>query len=1119
MKQLALLILICFGIFLSAAETDSAGFIGTWLIAGPYPSYVVNGKDTGLETDCLKGETKIRPYPGLRDKAVFKADLSRLIAEVGAVNEWGYKSDMTFDVKWNVHQFPDPRKIMVDGMFKPIDDHFVFYAACFLNSPTAQKIKLRIGSDDYHKVFLNGREVGSRKTSQGVRADDFIYPAELKAGINFLLLKVVDVIQDCGFCVAVSDMENRPAAGLEILTEHPGWKLGADIYDKGFGAKISHAEVMYDDSADPLEVRFIAPDDRFYEIRFGGKKMQLKNGMKWKMRPEKVKNGRNKIQFQVRRDGELLASMDYEATFYSRKWLRKDTRKMTEKLESARERQRSLERKISQARNLLAKREQELESARKTVEMQYAGMRERAVKKALPSLDQTQVQFDVSRAGLLLNGFWKAGTKQEQLDSEFYLPGTFCANFFLGWFFPVVFAEPSKPHSSKVVPQEGYEGFKLSPLVTANRAFFAKEIRIEDPGKSHFLVFNNVVGKLSVYCNGKLCGQYDGCVGIVEIPLGNVKKGMNRILLKYEKTPYLSYVKQRGILEDIRLETMSPVRVADVWIKSSWRKAELKTVTELENRTAKECSYRLVQYVTDGGRIRFRLPEKSGTLQPGKKITVDARGLWRDPRLWNLEDPFLYDLVSDLYVDGKPTDRKYDRFGFREFWIHGTDFMFNGKRMILQGDVGHAEWSVEKYCDVAWPLYRKDGINTLRLHDSYSFFAPQVAENGDRYGMFIYAQMYPEMDVVRQTPQTFTPLEKWRTLPVHQWNLENYRRWFRMLRNHPSVIVWSTDNEIFTQSKDSADRRKLNIRNDSLAAEYARFMEVLDPELIVTRDGDIGTWNSKQTWFETPPRMTANYHYPDFNLDLWVKNWESRFEFRPVIFGETLYCSYGAWNKWCGAVPDAVRKKAQMIRKVAPLYRKLGVPGQIYMGLGLDGFIELKEDGSGIPYKVVEVPRGRKRESNWRQGVPATDYPWMKIDWPAYSGRGRRAVARGVSCASYGDKGINWCSERYVSHVRNAVNDAYRDSLIPQPPLPASGMGECIIQAGPGKEVWTTLKNGSRCGIVADRNGRAWFLLDSPGRYEFESDGVCASFDVPSRSGYAAQPGFHKIKVFKMEQR
>ncbi|MDD3154358.1 MAG: glycoside hydrolase family 2 TIM barrel-domain containing protein [Victivallaceae bacterium] len=1108
-----------------APSRPRKGLIADWLIAGPYPSYVVNGKDTGLHQDPLGGEAAIRPQPGQKDKAVFKADVGKLIAALGSVNEWGFKADQTIPVEWKVHRFAKPELIAIDDMFRPITDHFIYYAACYIESPEDRPIQLRIGSDDYHKVYLNGEVVGSRESCQGVRANDFIYMAKLKRGMNFLLLKVVDCIMGTGFCLAIYDRADHPMDDLLIRTESPAGRLGADVYDKGFAAKVQWGkQTLYAGEACNAAIRFHAPDDRAYVLQIGAKQFQAKNLGVYSLTITPGE-GKSVLVAEVLDKGRRVAVLEVPFAAYSRSRLRKQTEQLKREtaqidLQIAQEKSRKQE-----LSTRLAEAKKSLSAARLQAEAKFLAEREKALAGAEKSEDSPAPKPFAGRSRLCINGVWKTGYRRDTLNSEMYLPGPMFANFFRSWFLPLVPKDTKQPHSTKMLPVEGWEDFQFNELHCREQMWARREFDCDDLSKQVFFVCESVVGRLEVYCNGTFCGSYDGTVGIVEIPLANLRVGKNTLELKYRMPEYPLAINHnypacgRGIHGDCFLDFVSPVRVASVGIRTGWRDGRLQVSTELENRTGRAATCRLETRVVGSGRTKLCLPARTGIISPQSKVEWKNEKRWNDPRLWSLADPYLYTLVSDLYVDGKLVDRHTEPFGFREFWIHAIDFYFNGKRIILQGDVGHSDWSNAKYCDVAWPLYRADGINILRGNDPKgSEFSPARAKHADRYGMLIYAQMYAVLDLVAQTPTKFTPLEQFRKHPVHQWNLENYRRWYLLLRNHPSVVIWSTDNEVFSQSKDSVDRRKLNIRNETLASEYRRYVQSLDSSLVTTRDGDIGTWNRHQTFFENPPCPTANYHYADFNLEQWAHNWQEVYQYRPVIFGETLYCSYGAWDRWCGAKPDIVATKAAKIRQVATLYRQLEIPAQMYMGLGLDGFVELRPDGKGSPWHVAELSRHERKAPGWRKGTRPRDYPWIPLEFPARSGLGWRMPARLVGIDSYGDGALNWSSSRHVSHVRNAVNDAYRDSLLPQPPLPAAMDAECVVNAAPGRPVWVRLREGSHYGVVADANGKAWLQLDRPGRYPVSTGGRTREIEIPSRASYAAQPGFDQVKVIDFKE-
>lgn len=1097
---------------LLAAETTQQGWIADWLIGGPFPSYQVNDRGTGLETDFLDGEEAFRPFPGLQQSALFKADRAKLIAGIGSTNEWGFAEDRTFPVVWKVQHFERPERIELNGFFAPIDDHFVYYAACWIEAPETKKVKFRLGSDDDHKLFVNGKLLGRTATSQDIIPDNFIYAGELKRGINRLLLKVVDRTGGTGFCVALSDDRDQPLTGLRVHTDDPRRKTGADAWVNGFSARFEFASAdLFTDSSHALKLHFFPPTAGPYDLRLGDAATRLAGPSTWELTPA-LKVGENLLKVEVRENGRAVAQLEHTVTIHSRKALQQENAALRRELDEVRNTRKQSAGEFAATAQKIAALRQRLAESRQALEARYAAEHAKAAAKGSASVSDTLPGTD-TRARLCINGEWQIGSDRDHIDGTVRLPAPMHNRFFRSWYYPL--KNETKDSSGTVAPLPGWGDFHLDERMCNNEVWFARDFVVDDPSQSAFFISENIYGKITLYLNGVECGTYGGRIGIVEIPLQGVRQGVNRLEIHFTAPgkAFGYFVSGKyGLQGDLYVDFCAPVRMADVWVKTSWREAALATENTIENHSGKPVAFRLRQYAVRDGHICFRLPERTGALAAGETVTIANRGLWADPVLWDPAQPNLYELVSDLEVDGKLIDRRRDRFGFREFWIHATDFYLNGKHIILQGDVGHADWNSAKLCDVAWPLYRRDGINTLRIHDS-SYWSAEFIRKCDELGMLAYAQMYPVLHRDRPDPKKFTTIDEWLKEPLHQFNLDNYRAWHRMIRNSPAVVIYSTDNEIFTQAWDHLDQVEFNLRNDKLGALYGRFVKSLDPDIVITRDGDIGTWNHQGRWFEDPPCETANYHYPDFNPDVWVKNWQSVYEFRPVIFGETLYCSYGA-DRWSGALPRVVALKAETVRQIASLYREQEIPGQIYMGLGLDGFIQLNPDGSGSPW---QIPAGSPDELKaYAQQAPPRSYPWRPIAWPALSGKGQRPVAASISLSSYGNPALNWFEAGRPSHIRNAVNDAYRDSLLPQPPLAAASDAECLILAAPGDIVWSVAPDGERYGVIADAAGKAYFQFDAPGTRLFTAPGREQNFTVPSRAPYAAKPGFDQIVSFQL---
>ena len=198
---------------------DAEGFVRDWLVSGPYPNYRnADGSTRGLAMDFLAdegGEAYVFPRAGDRRTVEFLADKSKLIAGIGSVNEWGRTETFVADATWRPLSSP-AGIINTDGLFPAVEDYFVAYAVCYFKAPSAMDVKIAVGSDDYHKIWLNDRQIGSRNTSQAVVPQNFVYAARVRKGWNKLLFKLVEVTQGSGFCVQLLDAQLRPVSGIVI---------------------------------------------------------------------------------------------------------------------------------------------------------------------------------------------------------------------------------------------------------------------------------------------------------------------------------------------------------------------------------------------------------------------------------------------------------------------------------------------------------------------------------------------------------------------------------------------------------------------------------------------------------------------------------------------------------------------------------------------------------------------------------------------------------------------------------------------------------------------------------------------------------------------------------------
>ncbi len=102
-----------------------------------------------------------------------------------------YKGKNEAEARWKEHRSADPYGLV--NLNKALAKHkgAVAYAFAVVESPEERKVDIRLGSTNAVKVFLNGQEVFRyEEYHHGIRVDQYVAHAKLKAGKNELLVKI-----------------------------------------------------------------------------------------------------------------------------------------------------------------------------------------------------------------------------------------------------------------------------------------------------------------------------------------------------------------------------------------------------------------------------------------------------------------------------------------------------------------------------------------------------------------------------------------------------------------------------------------------------------------------------------------------------------------------------------------------------------------------------------------------------------------------------------------------------------------------------------------------------------------------------------------------------------------
>ena len=185
-------------------------------------------------------------------------------------------------------------------------------------------------------------------------------------------------------------------------------------------------------------------------------------------------------------------------------------------------------------------------------------------------------------------------------------------------------------------------------------------------------------------------------------------------------------------------------------------------------------------YITGGGEVRVTV---NGETKTGTEVDF----IVDNPHLWNgVADPYLYNAVAELIVDGKVVDRVESRFGIRSFKVDPQKgFILNGKPYPLRGvsrhqdrpGIGnallpeHHREDIELICEM--------GANTIRL--AHYQHAQYFYDLCDEKGLIVWAEIpYISSHLEKGVENTKTQMT--------ELIAQNY--------NHPCIVTWGLSNEI-----------------------------------------------------------------------------------------------------------------------------------------------------------------------------------------------------------------------------------------------------------------------------------------------------------------------------------
>lgn len=347
-------------------------------------------------------------------------------------------------------------------------------------------------------------------------------------------------------------------------------------------------------------------------------------------------------------------------------------------------------------------------------------------------------------------------------------------------------------------------------------AWYRKNLQIPADlnGKKVFVYFEGIYNRSSVYINGHLLGSRpNGYVSFAYDLTPYLKFGANNVLavrVDHSQSADSRWYTGSGIYRNVYLVTAGPVHFS-LWgvtyqtLKVSDQGALVQVRASVKNETTAETDVQVVmQWINLSGKVVAQKSQKK-KIPAGAENEFSADLQIRNPDLWHVESPYLYQLKTILSVGGKIVDESVCKAGIRMLQFDANKgFALNGEWMKMKGVCIHHDAGVlgsavpRQVWERRLKTLKSMGCNAIRM--SHNLQAPDVYELCDELGFLVMDEGFDEFEFPKKKwllgwnvgepgfQGTFDFFDEWSDRDVASMVLRD--------RNHPSVVIWSIGNEV-----------------------------------------------------------------------------------------------------------------------------------------------------------------------------------------------------------------------------------------------------------------------------------------------------------------------------------
>ncbi|WP_298731589.1 glycoside hydrolase family 2 TIM barrel-domain containing protein [uncultured Chitinophaga sp.] len=355
-----------------------------------------------------------------------------------------------------------------------------------------------------------------------------------------------------------------------------------------------------------------------------------------------------------------------------------------------------------------------------------------------------------------------------------------------------------------------------------------------------------------------------------------------------------------GIYRHVWLKLMGPVHVGQ-WgtyvttpeVNATAAKVHLQTT--VLNTTKETAAVKVVSRILNAQGREVAVTSDNRNMSARDTMRWEQDMTVSKPMLWSVQKPAMYTAVTEVYRNVQLTDRVETPFGIRTITadaVHG--FRLNGQTIKLKGGCVHHDngplgaKAYDRAEERKVELLKAAGYNAIRC--AHNPPSPAFLDACDRLGMLVIDEAFDTWQDQKNPEDYHLYFDKW-------WQRDVESMVYRD-RNHPSVIMWSTGNEIPNRQRPEVARVAKMLRDYVRSIDSTRFITCGVNGIAEDKDAflstlDIAGYNYARDKYvpdhQRVPQRTiiATESFPLEAFDYWME-----VEDHPWVLGDFVWTAF-----------------------------------------------------------------------------------------------------------------------------------------------------------------------------------------------------------------------------------